>query len=201
MPFTSYSDLQTAITNWLAGRTDLSSYYADYVTLFEAHAARRLRVRSMESTVSLSVSSGVASLPSDYLGWKRLTWTGNPNTNLEYATPDWVQINYPDSSASGPPSVFTIIGSNINVRPVDSTALSLTYYAKNTAVASTLNWLFNNHPGAYLFGALTEAAAFTADDQMLAIWKARRDEVMQEVETFYFREPGRMRIRVAGTTP
>ncbi len=201
MSITTYAELQTAITNWMGGRTDLTSFYPDWITIFEAHAARRLRVRPMESTVTLTVTSATATLPSDYLGWRRVTWTGSPNTNLEYAHPTWITEHFPDSGAAGTPSVFTIIDSRINVQPADDSSLSFTYFAKNTAVSSALNWLFTNFPDAYLFGALLEGANFTADTDQAIIWKSRRDEIMQELESLYFREPGPKRIRTAGVTP
>ncbi len=55
MALDTYTNLQTAITNWLGGRTDLTTYYPDWITLFEAAAARKLRVRPMETVATLSV--------------------------------------------------------------------------------------------------------------------------------------------------
>jgi hypothetical protein len=42
MSITTYTELQTSITAWLGGRTDLTTYYPDRITLFEAVAARKL---------------------------------------------------------------------------------------------------------------------------------------------------------------
>jgi hypothetical protein len=72
MSLSTYSDLQTQVANWLA-RSDLTQYIPDMITLFEAAACRRLKVRPMETTVSLATTSGVASLPSDFLGYRRVT--------------------------------------------------------------------------------------------------------------------------------
>ena len=59
MAITTYAELQTAIANWLA-RDDLTTYLPDFITLFEAAANRRLRVRQMETTATLTPSSGSA---------------------------------------------------------------------------------------------------------------------------------------------
>src|SRR5262245_15894630 len=75
MAITTYAQLQTAIASWLA-RSDLTATIADFITLFEAAANRRLRVRQMETSTNLTPSSGAATLPTDYLAWRRLTWAG-----------------------------------------------------------------------------------------------------------------------------
>jgi hypothetical protein len=53
MTLTNYTDLQTSIQNWLQ-RQDLNSIIPDFITLFEACANRRLRVRQMETVTTLT---------------------------------------------------------------------------------------------------------------------------------------------------
>ena len=77
MSLSTYVDLQQAITNWLGGRTDLTAFYPDWITLFEAAAARRLRVRPMEKLVILTPSNpasiGVTGASDNGSGLIRLT--------------------------------------------------------------------------------------------------------------------------------
>jgi hypothetical protein len=198
MAITTYAELQSAIANWLA-RDDLTSYIPDFITLFEAAAARRLKVRLQESTTTLTPSSGVATVPSDYLGHRRVTWTGSPIQELSYVAPP-IYAGYLESG-SGTPTVFTIEGSNLRVAPSSDTALTFDYYAKTAAVSSSLNWLFTNHPDAYLFGSLAEANAFNKDIDAAGLWKARRDEVFDEISKLDFNERQGMAMRVTGHTP
>jgi hypothetical protein len=198
MSITTYAELQSAIANWLA-RDDLTSYIPDFITLFEAAAARRLKVRLQESTTTLTPSSGVATVPSDYLGHRRVTWTGSPIQELSYVAPP-IYAGYLESG-SGTPTVFTIEGSNLRVAPSSDTALTFDYYAKTAAVSSSLNWLFTNHPDAYLFGSLAEANAFNKDVDAAGLWKARRDEVFDEISKLDFNERQGMAMRVTGHTP
>src|SRR5437899_475493 len=86
MAFTTYAELQAAIASWLA-RDDLTAYIPDFITIFEAAAARKLKVRLQESTTTLTPSSGVATIPTDYLGHRRVTWTGSPVHELGYVAP------------------------------------------------------------------------------------------------------------------
>lgn len=205
MSITSYTELQSAITNWLGGRTDLTTYYADWITLFEAYAARKLRVRPMLTTATPTVTGGTGDLPTDFLGMERLKITmSDTQVILEYLHPSLLVSMFP-TNPSGVPSFYTVRGSTFNVVPTTDTDASnsyqMFYYAKNTAVSATLNWLFNNFPDAYLNGALLEAAIFTRDDDGAVLFKARRDEIMDEVSKLNSRELSGLQIRVNQQTP
>ena len=195
MSFSTYDDLKSQIASWLA-RDDLTDNIPDFITLFEATAARRLRVRLMEEVTTLTPSSGVVALPSDYLQWRSVTWTGDPVTDLSYVHPSLLP---PDEA--GVPRCFTIQGGNLKVRPSDDTGLEFGYFKRSDALSSSLNWLYTNWPDAYLFGALTEAYLFNKDPDNAAIWKVRRDEVFDEIAKLQFRENGAMAVRVMGQTP
>jgi hypothetical protein len=197
MALTTYAELRTAIADWLA-RSDLTSYIPDFITLAEAHFNRRLRVRQMETSTNLTPSSGSATLPSDYLAWRRVTWTGDVRNELEYVHPSYLQAAYPDTP-SGTPRIFTIEGSTLKVRPVSTTGLEFDYYEKIDALSGTVNWLYTAHPDAYLFGSLAEAQGFNVDFEKLALWKARRDEVLDEIERLSNKTTGPAAIRIMGT--
>src|SRR5438309_250509 len=111
MPLTTYTDLTAAIGNWLQ-RSDIAALFPNFVQLFEACANRRLRVRQQEATAALTPANGIVALPSDYLMWRRLTWTGSPRQELAYVEPSWLQAAYPDRPAAVP-RAFTIEGSSI----------------------------------------------------------------------------------------
>ena len=183
MSLTNYTDLQAGIANWLQ-RSDLAAIIPDFVTLFEACANRRLRVRQQEATTELAPANGVAALPSDYLAWRRLTWTGSPRRELSYVEPSWLQGAYP-GQPTDPPAVFTIEGGSIITMPIDSSGapLELVYFQKIPSLAGNgVNWLMSAHPDLYLFGALTEAQAYAVNADSAALWKSRRDELFEEVE-------------------
>jgi len=198
MAITTYAELQSAIASWLA-RDDLTAYIPDFITLFESAAARRLKVRLQETITTLTPSSGVATIPSDYLGHRRVTWTGSPIHELAYVAPP-IYAGYLESG-SGVPSVYTIEGSNLRLAPSDDNDLTFEYYARTAAVSGSLNWLFTNHPDAYLFGSLCEANAFNKDVDPAGLWKARRDEVFDEISRLDFNERQGMAVRVYGATP
>jgi hypothetical protein len=208
MALDTYANLQDALNGWRSD-TLFTTRIPDFITLFEAQANRVLRTSFQETTSSLTPSSGTASLPADYLLWRRLTWTGDPYNELEYVQPSYFQATYPTSISSGNstnvPGIFTIEGSTIRIKPVDSanTALTLDYYAKIPAlsVTNTTNWLLTSHPDIYLFGALCEAELFGMNDERAPMWKARRDEGIEQLQRLSTRSKGVGGARVMGPTP
>jgi hypothetical protein len=166
----------------------------------EAAANRRLRVRQQEASAAVTMTSGAGTLPTDYLAMRRVKWPGSTAVDLEYVEPSWMQNMYP-TSATGNPKYYTIEGSTITVRPSDDTSLTVYYFQKIAALSGSVNWLFTAHPDLYLFGSLVEAEMFGVNDERVGLWKARRDEVFNEIEMLSNKTRGMGAMRVMGMTP
>jgi hypothetical protein len=199
MALTTFAELKTSIADFLA-RDDLTAFIPDFITLFECTAVRRLRIRVTTTSATLTPSSGIATVPTDMLGFIRVTWTGTPRVDLEYVHPSYFEELYPDR-VSGTPGKYTVEGSSLKVGPLSDTGLDVVYYKRTAALSASLNNIFTNHPDLYLFGSLVEAEAFNKDAEKAALWKLRRDEVFSEILAADFRERGPMAIRVHGLTP
>src|SRR5262244_3813 len=120
MAITTYSELQAAVGNWL-DHSLFAARVPEFIALFEATANRRLRTRQQESTAMLTPDAGgKATLPADYLAWRRVTWTGRIRTELAYVHPSYLQGAYPTQPADVP-RFFTIEGATLRVMPLDST--------------------------------------------------------------------------------
>jgi len=199
MALDSYANLQASMSSWL-GTSLNSAIFPDCVTLFEAAANRRLRVRQQEATATITMSGGSGTLPTDYLSWRHVIWPGLSAVDLEYVHPSWMQAAFP-TSATGTPRFFTIEGSTITVRPADDTDLTLKYFQKIAPLSTTLNWLFVAHPDLYLFGSMVEAELFGVNDERAPMWKARRDEIFDEIVQLSNKSRGIGGMRVVGSTP
>ena len=57
------------------------------------------------------------------------------------------------------------------------------------------------HPDLYLFGTLTEAQAYTVNAETAALWKARRDELFEEIAQLSNKSRGAGSVRAMGPTP
>jgi hypothetical protein len=197
--FTNYSELQTAIANWLM-RDDLTTYIPDFVTLCESRCNRRIRVREMEDTETMTPSSNVCTLPDDYLEARRVTASTDPVSVLTPLSLDMAKDSF---NVSGYPTHYVIQGSTLTAYPLSTNDIVLDYYAKIPALASnTTNWLLDKAPEIYLYGSLLESAPFMEDDNRLATWislfKAAVDELLQ-ADTRAMWSKATARIR--GVTP
>lgn len=203
MTIATYSDLQTAVTSWIArDDSDFIGRVTDFISLFEAQANRRLRVRQQETTSSLTPSAGVATIPTDFLDWRRVTWTGSVPRELEYVHPSYLHALFP-TRAAGTPRYFTIEGTSLTVAPSDNTVLTFDYFAKIPVLSNsnTTNWLLTASPDLYLFGSLSQAHGFEKNYEALAAWAARTEALFTEIESLDSKTRGPSAVRVIGLTP
>jgi hypothetical protein len=201
MSITTYSELKTAVSNWL-DRTDLSSRIPEFIAMYESQVNRRLLLRPQTTTASITMTSGSGTLPTDYLEWKRVTWTGSTKRELTYVTPSAL-IAFNPASDSDVPTHFTIEGSTIKVARLDDTSLQLLYTQKVPSLSdsATTNWLLTSHPDAYLFGALTMSATFTSDAENGRAWNALAQQYLGELWGLDFAQRGTTVQVATGPTP
>jgi hypothetical protein len=162
MAISTYTELQTAVSDYLA-RSDLTAYVPNFIALAESRMNRVLRVRDMETDASITMTAGSGPLPSGYLEWLAATWNGTTDQDLRYVEPNSEEWRY-RYRPGGNPMVFTILGSNIKIKPVVTGNLSMTYYMAIPALASnSTNWLLTRSPDVYLNYSLAEAYIFIKD--------------------------------------
>lgn len=184
MAISTYSELKTAVENWL-DRTDLTSRIPEFITLAEARIGRRLRSRGVEDRSTTAMVSGQEyySLPTDFLEARNVQINTNPVNVLKYRSPQQMDREYP-STSTGVPKVFTIIGEEIQLKPIPNSTdtLEIAYFKRLAALSdsNTTNWLTTNAPDLLLYGSLIEAEAYLVDDPRIAIWKAAFDESITE---------------------
>lgn len=166
MSIETYSDLKSAISNWFMGRSDLASNADDFIDLAESYFNLMLRCREMETTETLTPSSNVCTLPTDYLEYKRVTELASPRRKLAYITEDAADALYPFRDA-GLANHFTIIGNSLQALPLSTNDIELTYYQKVPALSdgAPTNWLLTRAPNIYLHGCLFYAAEFVKDSE------------------------------------
>jgi hypothetical protein len=180
---TDYATLQTAVGDWLA-RSDLSSFIPNFVQNFEEDFYREPLnwAAWMEADLSVSISSGEAATPSDYLGLKIAYISGQTSPPLKRISLDQLYQRYP-RAVSGNQAVYVARnGDHLEFGPnVSSGTLVGTYYAKPTLLRSDsdgINWLITNAPDICLYGALLAATPFLQNDKRLAVWQTMYDRAL-----------------------
>jgi hypothetical protein len=179
MSFATYSALRSSIKDW-AERDSLSDdLVKDFVVLTESvfnygddpNGVKPLRVRDMETTATVTMTSGVGDLPTDFLEAIKVKDPGSVTRDIQYATPDWLDENYPTGQDETYPTFYTIIGSQL-VCPID---VSLTYYAKIETVTGNdgaVNWLLTKAPNAYLYGGLMHYSIYSKNPEAAVGYRA-----------------------------
>lgn len=158
---------------------------------------------------TIQQDQGFAALPSNYLGWSRVTWTGVPTVDLEYVAPAVWDDEFPTwlpVVSSGIPEVFTVEAGFIKIRPISPTPLEFLYWAMTPALASSFNWLATNRPDAYVAGALAIVYGLWVKDPAQAqFYNSKKMEIFDQIKKQRFREFSNLRIRMDrssyGTTP
>ena len=187
MAIDTYANLQTSMLKWLwrTGDTDTTVYAPDMIKMAEAYFNRKLRVRDMEAVAdsgSTTVTAGVASLPSDFRAIVSVRETGNERFQIKPKPMD--QIELYDDDATGKLQFYDVLGGEIHFWPRVTTTVRLRYLQAIPALSdsNTSNWLLEKHPDLYLYQSLACGEAFNMNDQRVAMWKAKAEQALYDVE-------------------
>ncbi|HUV66462.1 MAG TPA: hypothetical protein VMW24_21410 [Sedimentisphaerales bacterium] len=178
MAINTYAALLTAVSDYIGKRTDLGDVDDDFVILAEARlnygdygdafATQPLRVRQMEARATASPTGEYIALPTDFLEIKALKDTA-ANRALQ-PVPSGMFDKTLSSASSGAPVYYDIVGGEIRLNPVSSSAtLEILYYQSIPPLASNdPNWLLTANPAVYLYGCLLEAAIYIDENEDIA---------------------------------
>lgn len=173
MAITTYSELKTAIADWL-NRSDLASAIPNFISLAEAQMSRQIRHRKMVTRATATMDTPYFAVPADWKETIRFQLNTNPITPLLYVTPEQLLEDSQVYSSAGQPMFFTTIGQQFEVlpQPDGSYDAELLYYAKLPALsdAAPTNWLLTESPDIYLYGALAQSAPYLKEDERTGIW-------------------------------
>jgi len=187
MAIDTYSALQNQVKSFLHRANILDAVSSDNVPNLilygEQWIFRMARTPEMESALSVAMSAGSAAVPSDYIALKHARIDGTPSRALRMRPSQWILERYPLRSSDQKPSFMGRDGASFIFGPYpdsDYTVLGI-YYARPTSVASSDNSLFTANPDLYLFAALAEAEAFVKNDKRVAMWVAKRNQILHDV--------------------
>lgn len=182
---TSWATLKTEVAAWL-NRSDLTNEVPGFIQHGELRVYRDLRVRQMETSLSSAIASGVLTVPTGYLEMKYAYVNGSPMVKLQRKDAEWIYWNYPTRSADGTPRFFAREATNFIFGPYPDSNYTIkgVYYKKLDALSdsNTSNWLVTDVPDLILFASLCEAAPFLQDDQRVALWEKKYEEVRRRVQ-------------------
>ena len=139
MAITTYTELQTAVDNWLA-RTDLAGRSPEFIALAEARMSRELETQSQEKRVVSTMTAGDAyvTLPPDARQIRSVRLNTNPISVLQFQSPTAVDDNFP-GTGTGKPRYYSVVGGELYFRPApdDSYQAEILYVGSVSALSDT----------------------------------------------------------------
>lgn len=180
---TNYATLSTAVTDYLA-RSDLSGFVPNFIQNCESKVYKTLRLRTMETALSVTIAAGVAPVPADYLELKFANVSTVPVKSLERSTPEYIYAKYPVRSTAEIPVLIAREGDNFIFGPSPGNYTITGIYYKllpSLSASNTSNWFITNAPELLLYGALLEAQPFLMNDKRLPVWQQMFGESMETV--------------------
>lgn len=217
MTISTYAELVTAATEWLARDQDttLIARIPDFITLREAHLNRTLFVPQMETRSTTTVDTSddepeFITLPTDFQTMRRIRLSGvTGKPGLNFATGTQIDsMRYGRDNVTGQPTHYAIVGSEIELFPTpgEDYALEMVYRANIPALTSsnTTNWLLTLAPDLYLYGTLMESAPYIKEDGRLQTWGAGYSMALDGLNNLGFRQSfdaGPSEITLPGCTP
>lgn len=179
----NYDDLVAMVGNWL-DRDDLAPRIPEFISLLEARLNRLLRTVLQETQATWAVSASEFALPADF---RKLRWIapyGDPHRRLTEVTPDQLR-DWPSGCG---PRVYAINGRTLLFSPAPTSDNPLTvtasYWRRIPPLGSfqPTNWLMDEHPDIYLWGALHQAATYIRDPDAIDTCKAYLDDAIAELQ-------------------
>lgn len=184
MSIASYAEVKTAVANWL-NRSDLTTYIPDLVRFGEIRIYRDLRLRTMETVLNSTISSGVLALPADYVDLRYAYVNGATVQFLERKSPEFIYTKYPIRSVDGLPKYIAREGDNFIFGPYPDSNYTIKgiYYKRLTALSdsNTTNWFTTNAPDLLVFAALIESEVFVKNDARMPMWQAKYDQILEQI--------------------
>jgi hypothetical protein len=179
MPITTYTELKSAVADWLL-RDDLTAVLPSFISLAEAGLNRQARHWRMEKRATATLDTQYSALPADFLQPIRLSLTSGTTFELELASQaDIVDMRSLAANNTGRPRYYALTAGEIEVFPTpgDNYTLELAYVARVPALSDSNadNWLLTYYPDAYLYGTLLQAAPYLKDDERVGLWKSMYD--------------------------
>ena len=186
MAFNTYSDLKLSIISWVENDSVTTSHLNNFITLAEERLARDIRIRQTETALSVTLSSGVATIPSDFIELKYAYIDGDPIYYLEPKEPTWLLRKYPIRTSQGKPLYIAVDGSSFIFGPYPDSDYGLagTYYKKPTALSDTneTNEWTDNVPELLFWACMLETAPFLYQDERFDTWDRRYREAYQRIK-------------------
>lgn len=184
-----YTTMVTDIINWTNHDEITTANAQSLIRYAEKKVYREARVRDMEATLSLTISGGVAALPSDFVALKSVRISGSPDQPLGIIDDEQMYRRYPNRSSEAKPTFCAVEGSNLIFGPYPDSGYTVkgVYYKRLTSLSgsNTTNFFTGDGADALFFAALAESEPFLRNDERVGLWESKAVRAMREINKEY----------------
>jgi hypothetical protein len=185
MALSNYTELKSTIADFL-NRDDLTSIIPAFIELAEAQMNRDIRHWRMETRSVGDVDSEYSALPTDWIETISLHVNGDGTSTLNLASREAIANRRAKTEdESGRPRLYAHADGSIELFPTpDKTyEIELLYYAKLDVLSSSnaTNWLLDEAPDVYLYGALIHSAPYLQEDARAGTWASMYSAAVQKL--------------------
>lgn len=170
MALTTYTELKTAIGNWMDRGSVLTSVIPDLISLAEVEINNSLRARAMiaSTTITTSTSYNYAALPTKFN--EIISFIDDQGEVLQPVSMAGLRgLRY--SRSAQRPEYYSIT-SRIEFDAVSDQVytFNLDYYKRLDLASTETNDILTKYPNLYLFGSLIAAEPYLKNDARMATW-------------------------------
>lgn len=180
MTISTFATLKTAVANFMKPNTSLvsaetTSRIPEYIFNSRAELQRILikaKFRRMDNlTTSLTVTSGVATIPTGFQAVKSMRQNAGDYVRITYQPID--RIESFDYAATGEPVHYDLVGDTLVFWPATTTTVRMHWTGSLLALSADgdTDWLITDHPDVSLYGALLEADLRLDLEEMRGKWE------------------------------
>lgn len=193
---TSYTTLQTAVSDWLA-KSNLSTFTPNFIQNWEERFYRQPKNFGswMEQSLNSTIASSVIAVPAGYLAMKYAYVDGSPSSRLDRMSLNQLLGTYPRGGDTGLPVWYARDGANFIFGPAPDSTYTIkgTYWAKPTVMRSfasdaAAHWIIVNAPDLALYGSLCESAPFLKNSKDLPIWQGLYSQALNDYRDLFREE-------------
>ena len=185
MAITNFTELKTAIENWLneTGNVAIQTNAEDFILLAETALRdnKLFRPRYLQTRTTLTTTAGTdtVALPTGFLEAEQIRLESTPPRVLE-AT---VQSNMDQTTVPGVPDRYVIEGNNLRLSrpPAIDYDISLLHhqFPEGLSMSNPTNLILQNQPNVYLWASILQAAVYNKDDEAVDKYAALLGNTIQ----------------------
>ncbi len=188
MPFTlTYDSLLTTVADYLE-RDDINARIPTFIMLAEKKCSRILKAQLSQIAVTdtLTLNNPVVVKPQRWVETISFTIeTPDGIVVLKERSRETIQTMYPILTDTAAPKYYAEWQENyyyLGPTPDDAYPFELIIYQQPPGldINQQTNYLTDNAPDLLLYSTLLEAEGYLKNDERLPVWKAARDEILEQ---------------------